>query len=54
MNRRDLKIKNFEHALHPGLELEINNSEFEVRKIVPLAMICPINVNNFRSQLKII
>jgi hypothetical protein len=30
VNRRNLKIINFEHALHPGLVLEINNSEFEV------------------------
>jgi hypothetical protein len=25
VNRRNLKIINFEHALHPGLGLEINN-----------------------------
>jgi hypothetical protein len=24
VNRRNLKIINFEHALHPGLELEIS------------------------------
>jgi hypothetical protein len=36
---RNLKIINFEHTLHQGLGLEINNSEFGVRKIVPLAMV---------------
>jgi hypothetical protein len=34
VNRRNLKIINFEHALHLGLRLEINNSEFGVWKIV--------------------
>jgi hypothetical protein len=34
MNRRNLKIINFEHELHPGLGLEINNNEYRVRKIV--------------------
>ena len=48
VNRRNLKIINFEHALHPGLGLEINNSEFEVRKIV-LAMSCLSNADNFES-----
>jgi hypothetical protein len=52
MNRRKLKIINFEHALHPGLGLEINNSEFGVRKIVILDVICSINADNFGSQLK--
>jgi hypothetical protein len=52
VNRRNLKIIKFEHTLHPGLGLEINNREFRVRKIVPLAMSCSINVDNFRSQLK--
>jgi hypothetical protein len=52
VNRRNLKIINFEHALYPGLGSEINNSEFGVRKIVLLAMSCSINVNNFGSQLK--
>jgi hypothetical protein len=42
VNRRNLKIINFEHALHPGLGLEINNLEIRVRKIVPLAMSCSI------------
>jgi hypothetical protein len=45
VNRRNLKIINFEHALHPGLGLEVNNSEFGVRKIVLLAMSCSINVS---------
>jgi hypothetical protein len=52
VNRQNLKIMNFENALHPGLGLEINNSEFRVRKIVPLAMRCSINVDNFGSQVK--
>jgi hypothetical protein len=43
---------NFEHTLYPRLGLEINNSEFGVRKIVPLAMSCSINVYNFGSQSK--
>jgi hypothetical protein len=50
VNRRNLKILNFEHALHPGLGLEINNSEFGVRKIVLLAMSCSINVDNFGAN----
>jgi hypothetical protein len=45
-----MKIINFEHALHPGLGLGINNCEFGVRKIVPLAMSCSINANNFWQQ----
>jgi hypothetical protein len=49
VNRRNLKIVNFEHALHPGLGLEINNSEFGVRKIVLLAMSCSINADSFGS-----
>jgi hypothetical protein len=49
---RNLKIINFEHALCPGLGLEINSIELRVRKIVLLAMICSINVDNFRSKLK--
>jgi hypothetical protein len=40
-----MKIINFEHALHPGLGLEINNSKFGVPKIVLLAMSCSINVS---------
>jgi hypothetical protein len=50
VNRRNLKIINFEHALHPGLGLEINNSEFGVWKIVPLTMSCSINADNFWEQ----
>jgi hypothetical protein len=30
VNRRNLKIINFEHTLRPGLGLEINNIEFGV------------------------
>jgi hypothetical protein len=54
VNRQNLKIINFEHALHPGLGLEINYSEFGVRKIVLLVMSCSINVDYFGSQLKTI
>jgi hypothetical protein len=54
LNRRNLKIINFEHTLHPGLGMEINNSEFGVRKIVLLAMSCSINADKFGSQLKIL
>jgi hypothetical protein len=46
VNRRNLKIINFEHTLHPRLGLEINNSEFGVWKIVLLAMSCSINADN--------
>jgi hypothetical protein len=49
VNRRNLKIINFEHALCPGIQLDINNIEFEVRKIVLLAMSCSINADNFGS-----
>jgi hypothetical protein len=49
VNRRNLKIINFEHALHLGLGLEINNCEFGVWKIVLFAMSCSINADNFRS-----
>jgi hypothetical protein len=52
VNRRNLEIINFEHALHSGLGLEINNSEYEVRKIILLAMSCSINADNFGSKLK--
>jgi hypothetical protein len=52
VNRRNLKIINFEHALCVGLGLEINNIEFRVQKIVLLATSCSINANNFGSQLK--
>jgi hypothetical protein len=54
VNRQNLKIINFEHALHLGLGLEINNCGFRVRKIVILAMSCSINVDIFGSQLKIL
>jgi hypothetical protein len=54
VNRQNLKITNFEHALHPGLGLEINNVEFGVRKMVPLVMSCSINANNSGSKLKTI
>jgi hypothetical protein len=50
VDRQNLKITNFEHTLHPGLELEINNSEFRVRKIVLLAMSCSINVDNLGAN----
>jgi hypothetical protein len=52
VNRRNLKIINFEHALHSGLGLEMNTSEFGVRKIVLLAMSCSIKADNFGSKLK--
>jgi hypothetical protein len=52
VNRRNLKIINFEHALHLGVGLEIKNSEFGVRKIVLLAMSCSNNANNFGRKLK--
>jgi hypothetical protein len=52
VNRQNLKIINFDHVLHPGLGLEINNSEFGVRKIVLLAMSCSINTYNLGSKLK--
>jgi hypothetical protein len=48
VNRRNLKIMNFENALHLGLELEING----MQKIVPLAMSCSINLDNLGSKLK--
>jgi hypothetical protein len=49
-----MKIIDFEHALHPGLGLEINNLEFKVRKIIPLAMSCSINADNFGIKLETI
>jgi hypothetical protein len=52
VNRRNLKIINFEHALRPGLGLETNSIEFGVQKIVLLAMSCSINADNFGSKLK--
>jgi hypothetical protein len=48
---KNLKIINFEHTLHLGIALEIDNSELGVWKIV-LAMSCLINVDNFGSKLK--
>jgi hypothetical protein len=50
VNRRNLKIINFEHALHPGLGLEINKCEFGVRKIVLLAMSFSINADNLGAN----
>jgi hypothetical protein len=52
VNRQNLKFINFEHALRPGLGLEINKCEFGVWKIVLLAMSCSINADSFGSQLK--
>ena len=52
VNRRNLKIINFEHTLHPRLGLEINKHEFGVQKIVLIAMSCSINADNFGSKLK--
>jgi hypothetical protein len=52
VNRRILKIVNFEHELHKGLGLEISNNEIRVRKRVLLAMSCSINPDNFGSKLK--
>jgi uncharacterized Fe-S cluster-containing MiaB family protein len=49
VNRRDLKVINFEHELHPGLGLEISNNKIRVRKRVLLAMSCSINADNFGS-----
>jgi hypothetical protein len=52
VNRRNLKIINFEHTLHLGLGLEINKHEFGVWKTVLLAMSCSINADNFGSKPK--
>jgi hypothetical protein len=52
VNRRNLKIINFDHTLHLGLGLEINYSEFRVWKIALLAMSCSIIADNFGSKLK--
>jgi hypothetical protein len=52
VNRRNLKIINFEHELHLGLGLEISNNEIGVRKRVLIAMNSSINANNFGSKLK--
>jgi hypothetical protein len=51
VNRQNLKIIYFEHALRTGLGLEINNIEFGERKIVLLAMSCSINTDKFGSKL---
>jgi hypothetical protein len=42
VNRRNLKIINFEHELHLGLGLEISDNEIRVRKRVLLATSCSI------------
>jgi hypothetical protein len=52
VNRRNLKIINFQHALYPRLGLETNDNEYGVWKIVLLAMSCSINVDNFGSNSK--
>ena len=52
VNRRNLKIINFKHALQLGLGLEIHNVEFGERKIVLLATSCSINADIFGSKLK--
>jgi hypothetical protein len=52
VNRRNLKIINFEHALHPELGLEISNGEFGVWKIVLLAMTCLIDADNLGANSK--
>jgi hypothetical protein len=52
VNRRNLKIINFKHELHPGLGLEISNNKFEVQKRVLLTMSCSIDVNALRANSK--
>jgi hypothetical protein len=52
VNRRNLKIIYFLHALRTGLGLEIINIEFGEQKIVLLAMSCSINADKFGSKLK--
>jgi hypothetical protein len=52
VNRRNLKIINIEHELHPRLGLEMSNNEFVVWKRVLLAMSFSINADNFGSKLK--
>jgi hypothetical protein len=49
VNRRNQKIINFEHELHPGFVLEISSDEFRVWKRVFLAMSCSIDVDDFGS-----
>jgi hypothetical protein len=48
VNRQNLKILGFEHAICPGLVLEIIRSVEDS----PLARSCSINADNFGSQLK--
>jgi hypothetical protein len=52
VNRRNLKIINFEHELYVGLGLEMSNNEIEVWKRVLHAMSYSINADNFGSKLK--
>jgi hypothetical protein len=54
VNRRNPKIINFEHELHPGLGLEISNNEIGVWKRVLLAISFLINADDFGSKLKMI
>jgi hypothetical protein len=49
VNRRNLKIINFEHKLYSGLGLEISNSDIRVQKRVLLAMSCSINADDIGS-----
>jgi hypothetical protein len=52
VNRRNLKIINFENELHPRLGLEISNNEFGVRKTVLFAMSCSIDADDFGRKFK--
>jgi hypothetical protein len=54
VNRRNPKIINFKHELHPGLGLEISNNEIGVWKRVLLAISFLINADDFGSKLKMI
>jgi hypothetical protein len=49
VNRRNLKIINFEHELHLGLGLEISNNEIRVQERDLIAMSCSINADDFGS-----
>ena len=49
MSRRNLKIIDFEHELHPGLGLEMSNNEIGVLKSDFLAISCSINADKFES-----
>jgi hypothetical protein len=51
VNRRNLKIINFEHELHPGLGLEISNDEIRVWKRVLLAISCYRGEKNHRMVM---